>query len=258
MNEMLLTAGVVIFVFVNLVHLLALWKKDNGLMDGAWGLGFILVTVFTLGRADGLDARRLLLAALVVAWGARLSLHILIRNAGREGEDFRYRNWRETWGRWFYVRSYLQIYMLQGFFMFVVAAPILLVNARRGGPLGPLDALGVAVWLTGFLFEAIGDFQLLRFMRNPANKGRVMRSGVWSFSRHPNYFGEATLWWGCFLIALNVPGGWWALLSPLVIDWLLLYVSGIPMLEAKYKDRPEYQDYQRTTSAFFPWFPRKP
>ncbi len=258
MTKMMLIAAGVIFVYVNLVHLLALRKKDNGLMDAAWGLGFILVALFTLGAADGLDARRILLGALVLVWGARLSLHILIRNTGRKGEDFRYRNWRETWGRWFYVRSYFQIYLLQGTVMFFVCAPILLINARRGGPLGLLDALGFSVWLLGFLFEAGGDYQLLRFTSNPANKGRVMRYGVWRFTRHPNYFGEATLWWGCFLIALNVPGGGWALISPVLIGFLLLYVSGIPMLEAKYKDRPEYQEYQRTTSAFFPWFPRKP
>lgn len=258
MDNTMLLAAVVIFVYVNLVHLVALVKKDNGLMDGAWGMGFILVALFTLVAADGLDARRILLGTLVLVWGVRLSLHILIRNAGREAEDFRYRNWRETWGRWFYVRSYLQIYMLQGTVMFLVSTPILLVNARRGGPLGLLDALGVAVWLLGFLFEAIGDYQLLRFVRIPGNKGRVMRYGVWRLTRHPNYFGEATLWWGCFLIALGVPGGWWALISPVLIGFLLLRVSGIPMLEAKYKDRPEYQDYRRTTRAFFPWFPRKP
>lgn len=255
---MFLTAAVVIFFYVNLVHLLALWKKDNGIMDAAWGMGFIAVALFTLALADSLDARRLLLAALVLVWGGRLSLHILIRNAGRTGEDFRYRNWRETWGHWFYVRSYFQIYMLQGALMFLVSFPIILVNSRQGGRLGFLDALGAAVWLLGFAFEALGDYQLLRFMKNPANKGRVMRYGVWRFCRHPNYFGEATLWWGCFLIALNVPGGGWALISPVMIDFLLLCVSGIPMLEAKYKDKPEYQEYQRTTHAFFPWFPRRP
>ncbi len=258
MTNMLLTTAVVIFVYMNLIHLLALLKKDNGIMDGAWGTGFILVALFTLGLADDIDARRLLLGSLVLVWGIRLSLHILIRNAGRAEEDFRYRNWRETWGRWFYVRSYFQIYMLQGTVMFFVCAPIWLVNARQGGPLGLLDALGVAVWLLGFGFEAVGDYQLLQFTRNPANKGRIMRYGVWRLTRHPNYFGEATLWWGCFLIALNVPGGYWALISPVLIDFLLLKVSGIPMLEAKYKDKPEYQEYQRTTNAFFPWFPRKP
>ena len=257
MTATILTAAGVIFVYVNLVHLVALLKKDNGIMDAAWGMGFVFVALFTLCLADGLDARRILLGALVLVWGVRLSLHILIRNVGRKEEDFRYRNWRETWGRWFYVRSYLQIYMLQGTVMFFVCTPILLVNARRGGPLGILDALGCGVWVLGFLFEAVGDYQLLRFTRNPANKGKVMRYGVWRLTRHPNYFGEATLWWGCFLIALSVPGGWWALISPVLIDFLLLRVSGIPMLEAKYKDRPEYQEYQRTTSAFFPWFPGK-
>jgi len=260
MSGTLLTAAIVIFVYVNLVHLVALVKKDNGIMDGAWGGGFILASLLTFNFTDPVNSRALLLNGLVLIWGIRLSLHILIRNAGREGEDFRYRNWRETWGRWFYIRSYLQIYMLQGTIMFLVSAPILLVNARshQGAPLGPLDVLGVAVWLLGFLFEAVGDYQLLRFMKNPANRGRVMRYGVWRFTRHPNYFGEATLWWGLFLIALNVPGGWWVLISPVLIDFLLLYVSGIPMLEAKYKGRPEYLEYQKTTSMFFPWFPKKP
>jgi len=259
MNHIFLTAAVVIFCHVNLVHLIALYKKDNGIMDAAYGLGFILVAVFTLIQADGIDARRLLLTALVFIWGLRLALHILARNASRApGEDFRYRKWRETWGRWFYIRGYLQIYMLQGAVIFLVSMPLLLVNARSGGPLGLLDALGVAIWLLGFTFEAVGDYQLLRFIRNPANRGRIMRYGVWSLTRHPNYFGEATLWWGCFLIALSVPGGWWAVISPILINYLLLGVSGIPMLEAKYANKPEYQEYRRTTNAFFPWFPRNP
>jgi len=255
-NETVLAAAV-IFAFVNVVHVVALCRKDNGIMDAAWGIGFILTAMATLAFSDGLNARRLLICALVLAWGARLSAHILIRNAGREGEDFRYRNWRNTWGKWFHLRSYLQIYMLQGTVMFFVSAPILLVNSQNGGPLGILDAAGVLVWLTGFLFEAAGDFQLLRFTRNPSNKGRIMRYGVWRFTRHPNYFGEATLWWGCFLIALNVPGGWKAVISPLLIDFLLLRVSGIPMLEEKYRNNPEYAEYRKTTNAFFPWFQRK-
>ena len=257
MAREMLSAALVIFVYVNVIHLLALLKKDNGIMDAAWGPGFVLVAWFPLLQAGEAGGRQLLLATLVTVWGLRLSLHILVRSAGR-GEDFRYRHWRETWGRWFYVRSYLQVYLLQGAFMFVVAMPLLLVHARRGGPLGWLDALGVAVWLTGFLFEAVGDYQLRRFTGNPANHGRIMRYGVWQYTRHPNYFGEATLWWGCFLVALNVPGGGWALVSPVVIGWLLLCVSGIPMLEAKYQDRPEYQEYRRTTSAFFPWVRRRP
>lgn len=253
----MLIAAIVIFVYVNMIHLVALMKRDNGIMDAAWGGGFILVTLFTLLFSDGFEPRRILLALLVLVWGVRLSVHIAVRNAGRSTEDFRYRHWRETWGRWFYVRAYFQVFILQGAFMFLVCMPVLLVNSRHGGALGLLDMAGLIVWLTGFLFEAIGDYQLLRFMKNPANKGKVMRYGLWRITRHPNYFGEALLWWGCFLIALGVPGGWWALMSPVIIDYLLLYVSGIPMLEAKYEDRPDYQDYQRTTSAFFPWFPHQ-
>ena len=252
-RQLLIAAGLV-FAYVNVIHVIALLKKDNGIMDAAWGPGFVLLAWSTV-LSGGAEPRRLLLAALVTLWGVRLCVHILVRNAGR-GEDFRYRNWRETWGRWFYVRSYLQIFMLQGFFMVVVAMPVIVTGANAGGPLGGLDALGCLVWLTGFGFEAVGDYQLLRFMKDAANKGRVMRYGVWRTTRHPNYFGEATLWWGCFLIAASVPGGAWALVSPVVIAWLLLCVSGIPMLEAKYAGRPEYQAYQKSTSAFFPWFPK--
>ncbi len=255
MSGALLAAALAVFAYVNVIHLLALAKKDNGIMDAAWGPGFVVVAWLGLALGGAPDPRRWLLAALVTVWGVRLCVHILLRNAGR-GEDFRYRAWRGAWGRWFYVRSYFQIYLLQGFFMFVVAMPVMVTNARLGGPLGWLDALGVAVWLVGFGFEALGDYQLLRFMKDPANKGRVMRYGVWRLTRHPNYFGEATLWWGCYLIALGVPGGGWALVSPVVIGWLLLCVSGIPMLEAKYASRPEYQAYKKTTSAFFPRLPK--
>lgn len=257
MSETMLTAALVIFVYVNLVHLVALYRKDNGLMDGAWGPGFLLVALFTLDRTGDIPPRQILLTGLTAVWALRLAAHILVRNAGRREEDFRYRNWRMTWGRWFYVRSYFQIYMLQGAVMFVVSLPIQLVNANSGGPLGPVDAAGVAIWLLGFFFEAAGDYQLLKFMRTPGNRGRVMRQGVWRFTRHPNYFGEAALWWGCFAIALNVPGGAWALASPLLIGFLLLRVSGVPMLEEKYKDNPEYREYRKTTNAFIPWFPRR-
>jgi len=253
MTRQLLIAACVVFVYVNVIHLIALLKKDNGIMDAAWGPGFVVLAWFGILTGSGATPRGLLLASLITLWGLRLSIHILIRNAGRP-EDFRYRNWRETWGRWFYLRSYLQIFMLQGFFMVVVSMPAIVVSAHEGDALGWLDALGCLIWLIGFSFEALGDYQLLRFMKNPANKGCVMRYGIWRTTRHPNYFGEATLWWGCFLIASSVPNGLWAMVSPVVIDWLLLCVSGIPMLEAKYADRPEYQEYKRTTSAFIPWF----
>ena len=197
--------------------------------------------------------RQLLLLLMVAAWGLRLAIHILVRNWGRE-EDFRYRAWREAWGRTFVVRSFLQIYMLQGTIILVVAVPVLLVMADPGGPLGLRDAAGVLVWIVGFLFEAFGDFQLLRHVRDPALRGQVLQTGLWRFTRHPNYFGEATLWWGVLLVVLGAPRGWAGVVGPLTILFLLLKVSGIPMLEAKYRGNPAFEDYWARTSAFFPWF----
>lgn len=252
----MLLAATAIFFYMNLVFVLALIRQDNSIVDIAWGPGFVVVaglTFFTGGQTGPLP---LLILALVTVWGGRLGLHLWLRNRGR-GEDFRYRNWRQTWGKWFILRSYLQIYLLQGLMMFIISLPVQLVNTTGGrGVFGAVAAAGVGVWLVGFLFEAVGDFQLLRFMRHPAHPGRVMRYGVWRWTRHPNYFGEATLWWGIALVALGCPYGYLGLLSPLTIDFLLLYVSGIPMLEAKYRDHPEYQQYCRTTSAFLPWPPR--
>jgi steroid 5-alpha reductase family enzyme len=192
----------------------------------------------------------------VLAWGLRLAIHIHVRDRGR-GEDPRYKKWREEWGRWFLPRSFLQVFMLQGALLVMVAAPVIFVNAAPASPLGPLDALGALVWLTGFIFEAVGDLQLLRFRRDPANKGRLMTSGLWRYTRHPNYFGEVTLWWGVWLIAAAAPGGWVTVIGPLTITGLILKVSGIPMLESRYYGRPDFEEYRRRTSAFFPLPPRE-
>ena len=139
--------------------------------------------------------RQLLLAGMVTVWGLRLAVHIGTRNHGR-GEDPRYRAWRERWGRWFVPRSFLQVYVLQGTIVLVISAPVLLAVWQPGGPLGPLDAAGVLVWAVGLVFEAVGDAQLLRFVRDPSRRGLVLDTGLWRYTRHPNYFGEALLWWG--------------------------------------------------------------
>ncbi len=255
MNLFLLTA-LLLFCFMSLVFLLALKLEDNSIVDIAYGLGFLLIgwsgsLIYGSGAA-----RQLLLLALVSIWGLRLAGHITARKRNEEGEDPRYRQWRENWGRTFVWRSFLQIYMLQGTVIYLVALPLLLVIRDAGGPLGWLDLLGVLVFLIGFVFEALGDWQLLQFKRDPDTRGRIMRYGLWRYTRHPNYFGEATLWWGIFLIALGAPLGWLAIISPLLIDFLLLKVSGIPMLEVKYEGNSEFEAYKNRTNAFFPWFPR--
>lgn len=250
-----LTAVLTVFIYMVLFFLLSLYLKDGGIVDIGWGLGFVLVTLVTLYVSGSFYPRQLLMTALVALWGVRLAAHIFARSRGR-GEDWRYKNWREEWGNSYVVRAFFQIFMLQGFFMLVIAIPIIFVNGFSGDMLAPLDFVGTVVWGVGFFFEAVGDYQLLKFKKNPENRGRIMKSGLWRYTRHPNYFGEVTLWWGIFLVALSVPGGIFTVISPLVITFLLLRVSGVPMLEAKYADDPDFRQYKKETSAFFPWFPK--
>jgi len=160
-------------------------------------------------------------------------------------------------GRWFYVRSYAQVYLLQGALLFLVSLPVLMINRRPSGTLSLLDSIGVCIWLFGFLFESVGDAELARFVKDPLNKGKLLRSGLWRYTRHPNYFGEVALWWGIWLIALGVPGGWFGIVGPLTITILILKVSGIPMLEKKMAEHPDFAQYARSTSVFLPWFPER-
>jgi steroid 5-alpha reductase family enzyme len=256
MLALILYSAIAVFLYMTVVFVLALARKDNSIVDVAWGIGFILVAMLTFFLEKGYTARQVLASLLVFVWGMRLATHIFIRNRGR-GEDFRYAQWRRDWGKWFIPRSFLQIFMLQGILLLVIAYPVMLVNYSQGRGISFLDVLGAAVWLLGFFFESVGDFQLLRFKRKPENKGKIMAQGLWRYTRHPNYFGEAAMWWGVFLIALSVRNGWTALVSPALITFLLLRVSGVIMLEKKYVGSKEYEEYARRTSAFVPWFPRE-
>jgi steroid 5-alpha reductase family enzyme len=246
----LLTGGVIL-LYMTCWFIAAQIRGRNDIADVAWGLGFILAAAVSLVAGGIFTLRGLLISSLVLIWGIRLALHIHKRNSGK-GEDPRYRKWREEWGRWFVLRSFLQVFMLQGILLLMVAIPIVFANTEPAAPLGWLDFLGITVWLTGFCFEAVGDLQLLRFIRTPTNKGRLMTTGLWRYTRHPNYFGEVTLWWGIWLMTLALPGGWLTVIGPLTITTLILKVSGIPMLEKPYEERADFQEYKRRTSAFFP------
>ncbi len=250
-----LSAGVVL-VYMTALFALAVARKDNSIADAGWGPGFVLLAWLNLFLGGAWSGRRILLTALVLVWGIRLAARIIRRSRGR-GEDFRYAAWRNRWGRSFLVRSYLQVFLLQGFFMLVIAAPFLIVNRAPDAPWSVLDFLGAAVWLVGFLFEVVGDAQLDRFKKNPVHRGQILTSGLWRFSRHPNYFGEAATWWGIFLLVALVRHGWLSLISPVAITLLLRFVSGVPLLERKYAGRPDFVAYARRTNAFVPWFPRK-
>jgi steroid 5-alpha reductase family enzyme len=255
MTRTFLICGGAILLYMTGWFIAAQVRGRNDIADVAWGLGFILVAAVSLFAGNVHSPRGILVSGLVLIWGLRLALHIHSRNRGR-GEDPRYRQWREEWGKWFVLRSFLQVFMLQGILLLLVAVPIVFANTAPTGPLGWLDLLGLLVWLYGFGFEAIGDLQLLKFIRNPANKGKLMTSGLWRYTRHPNYFGEVTLWWGIWLMTLNLPGGWLTVIGPLTITFLILKISGIPMLEKPYEDRADFQEYKLRTSAFFPLPPK--
>ncbi|PLX79480.1 MAG: steroid 5-alpha reductase [Desulfuromonas sp.] len=249
------TCMALLFIFMCLVFIYAWLIEDNSIVDVAYGLAFCLITVTAILLFGTGHFRENLISSLIIIWGLRLAIHIFLRKRG-EGEDFRYKKWREDWGETFRLRSFLQIFMLQGAIIFIVALPVQLVFHVPGKELTLFDLAGLGIWCLGFFFEAIGDWQLLHFKKNSTNKGKIIQHGLWRYTRHPNYFGEAVLWWGIFLIALNTPLGIWAIISPITIDFLLLKVSGIPMLEAKYQDNPEFEAYKARTNAFFPWFPK--
>ena len=227
-------------------------------VDTLWGLGFVVVAWITFFLADGYPARKYLISILVTLWGLRLAGHLSWRNWG-SGEDPRYGSWRRAAGSRFWLVSLFKVFLLQAVFLWVISL------ALQVGQLAPLpehltgfDYLGLAVWLLGFLFESVSDYQLARFKAVASNKGRVMRQGLWAYSRHPNYFGESLVWWGIFLIAFSTPNSWWTVVSPIVITVVLLKMTGIPLMEKSIADkRPAYADYIKNTNAFVPWFPRK-
>ena len=255
MPSLLLTVAMVVFVYMVGLFVLAQVLRNYSIVDIGWGLGFIAVVAALFVRNPVLFPAKVLMTALIAVWGLRLAIHILRRNAGKP-EDFRYANMRKKWGRRAVVNSFFFIFMLQGVLMLVVSFSATVLFSSPPSPLGALDILGALVFLAGFFFETVGDAQLAAHVRDPQSKGKLMTRGLWSITRHPNYFGEATLWWGIALIALSSPAGWAALISPAAITCLLLFVSGVPLLEKKYAGRPDWEAYKRRTSKFFPWFPR--
>jgi steroid 5-alpha reductase family enzyme len=246
----------IVWAYMTLIWLISLAKKDSSIVDIFWGLGFVILALTYFFLAPGFAPRKTLVTALVVIWGLRLSIRIFRRNWGR-GEDFRYKAWREEAGGKYWWYSYLQVFLLQGLIMWLIVTPVLTAefNATPDS-ITFFDLLGTVVWAIGFFFEAVGDWQLDHFKSDPANKGKLMRTGLWAYTRHPNYFGDALVWWGCGLIALGTPNGWWTLTGPLLMTYLLVKVSGVAMLEKTMKEtKPGYKDYVESTNAFFPWFP---
>lgn len=244
-----------VFGAMTLLWLLSLRLDDASIVDPFWGPGFALVTL-TYYMVDGrFSPRGTLALTLITSWAVRLGIHLLLRNR-REGEDPRYRAMREPHGdRWRWLSLY-RVFWLQAVLLWIISAP-LLGAVRSETPLGVWDVLGTVIFIVGLTIESIADQQLVRFRAHPANRGRVLDTGLWRYSRHPNYFGEAVLWWGIYLVAVG-GGALWTIVGPLLITFLLLRVSGVTLLERGLrKTRPGYADYVERTSAFVPWPPKE-
>jgi steroid 5-alpha reductase family enzyme len=234
--------------------LASLVRNDVGIVDSMWSLLFLVMLAVYQYLADIFGPRPWLVLALVAIWALRLSIHITVRNHDQP-EDRRYRLIRRNNAPYFHYKSLYIVFGLQACLAGFIALP-LLVASSASTPLGWVDVAGIALWLIGMFFEVLADLQLARFKAKPANRGKVLDTGLWRFTRHPNYFGEFAIWWGYFLFALAA-GGWWTVLSPLLMSFLLYKITGVALLEKDIGERrSEYADYIRRTNAFFPGPPR--
>jgi steroid 5-alpha reductase family enzyme len=226
-------------------------RRDASIVDPWWSVAFLLVTGHT-AASTGLTPAKTLLLLMVTVWASRLWLHLLLRSRGRP-EDPRYAAFRRRYGpeRYWWV-SFFQVFLLQGGLVVIVSAPLQLAAAARPpDPVGMTDLAGLIVFTIGLAVEAVADAQLQAFRGDPASRGRVLDTGLWRFSRHPNYFGEAVLWWGLWLCAVGQPYGWASIVAPILMTFLLVKVSGVAMLDAHLAaTKPGYDDYVRRTSAF--------
>lgn len=247
----------VVISCLSLLWLISLVIKDASIIDIFWGLGFVIIAwtyAYQIGF-EQLGIRHQVLLGMVSIWGIRLATYLAIRNLGK-GEDYRYVEMRKAGGSNWWIISYLRVFVLQGIILWIVSS--LFVPAfLSGNEIQALDVVGILLWVIGFYFEAVGDWQMMRFKSKPNNKGKVLNKGLWKYTRHPNYFGDATLWWGFFCFALAHVQGFAYVFAPIYMTFLLLKISGVAMLERSLvKTKPSYQDYVERTSAFLPWPPK--
>jgi len=256
--QIYIQAFFVIMALMTILWIVSIIIKNVSIVDIFWGLGFVIASTFYFLKSEGNDTRKIIIMALVALWGFRLSLYLAWRNTGK-GEDFRYREFRKKYGekRYWWI-SFFQTFLLQGFLMWLISAPLL--GAQYYGTeknIGILDYIGIFFWLTGILFETGGDFQLAAFKANPENKGRVLDTGFWRYTRHPNYFGDSAVWWGYGFFCLAA-GSWLPLIGSILMTVMIIRVSGVLLLEKSLKEqKPQYKKYIEETSSFIPWFPKK-
>ncbi len=251
--ELLIVQGSALLIFVHLWFAYAAVRRRNDIADVAWGLGFVLMAA--IGLDHSFNSKTLVVFALVAFWGFRLASHIYRRFRREDKEDRRYAEMRQRWGKNWLWRSWLHVFLGQGFFLILVAMPLIVLPQYGQTGWSWVNFLGLALWVFGFVFESVADRQLQDFIANP-NKPEgvtIMKTGLWKYTRHPNYFGEAVIWWGVWLITFG--DLWWlTVIGPITITVLLRFVSGVPLAEAGFRDSPEFQEYKKRTPAMFPNF----
>lgn len=259
MNIFLLAASI-LAVYMTAMFAVAVIKKDNSIADIAYGLGFMLVVVYLYTQQSVTPSIRSSIVTLFISiWALRLAYRIGRKNLGKP-EDFRYAAWRVEWSKkgqvYLLLRSFLQVFVLQGVIIFIVVLPGILANTPQTDTLKWYNLVGVGLWVFGFIFESVGDAQLDRFLKLKKSgkvKANIMKTGLWKYTRHPNYFGEATMWWGLALICImGVESSLLAFVSPILITYLLLFVSGIPLLEKRWMGDAEWEAYKSKTNSFIP------
>lgn len=246
--KLFITGSTIIWCYATVWFVVSIIIKRNDIADVAWGGGFFLLSIWLFISSET-SIVSTLLYVLVSIWAIRLSVHIYLRNRGK-GEDFRYLQWRREWKKSFYLRSYLQVYLLQSVFLLIISLPLFWAAAFPIS-FSIMTWVGFVVWTTGFFFQSVADYQLAQFKKRK-KKGEIMQSGLWKYSRHPNYFGEILMWWGVFVLVLPLPYGMLTMVSPVTITLLLVFVSGVPMLEKKYDNDPVYNEYKNRTWAIVP------
>ena len=250
-----LVAGALMLTILTVVWMLSLLTRNAGIMDVGYSLTASLTAVglVVLHQAD--SPRQLVFLLLVVVWSGRLVAHASGTNLGQSQEQQPYASWRKQHGQRWWWWSYFQVFLLQGGLIWIWALPMVMTVYAEPGPLMPRDLLAMAIWLTGFVFQAGADWQLKRFKANPANKGKVLQSGLWSLTRHPNYFGEATMWWAYFVFGLAHPLGWVAIVGPLYVTWFMSKGSAAAMLDRHMlRTKPDYAAYVERVPGFCPGF----
>lgn len=248
---------ILIMAMMTVLWVVSIFVRNVSIVDLFWGFGFVLANGFYFLNTEGFEARKIIILILVTVWGIRLSLYLAWRNIGK-GEDFRYKEFRKKYGSRYWWVSFFQTFLLQGILMWLISAPLL--GAQYYGQnisLGILDYIGIFFWITGFFFESVGDLQLSRFKSDPANKIKVMDRGLWRYTRHPNYFGDSSVWWGfgflCFAAGSSLP-----VMGSILMTVIIIKVSGVGLLEKSLKaGKPQYKEYIEKTSSFIPWFPKK-